>query len=224
MGSERPSEVLARQVRYWRDERRKLSAQGLANRLAEIGAPTLNRRSISKIENGERGVTLDEWLQLAHALAVPPLLLFLDLRQGADVRIADQVIVHPWLAWTWVVGEAPPVMTDRTVTRVEEFANAKHAVELYRHEARAANAVHHAQSSVRSAEFAGDQAALQAARGQYADALRELARCLDDMVENGGMEPPGLPREWVETMRSLKLLRYPDRVQIFEPRDGDDAG
>jgi transcriptional regulator with XRE-family HTH domain len=218
---ERPSQTLARHLRYWRKER-DLSAQALANRLAEMGAPTLNRRVISKIENGDRGVTLDEWLQLAHALAVPPPLLFLDLKSGSDVMIAGGVIVHPWLAWEWVVGEQAPVMTDHTITRVEEFSQAKQALMLYRREVKAANAVINAESDIAAAEYAKDREALRAARAQHAEALRGLARCLDDMVEND-MEPPAQPRARVDTMRSLKALKYPDRVQVHELRGSNDG-
>jgi transcriptional regulator with XRE-family HTH domain len=227
---ERPSEILARQVRYWR-ERRKLSAQALANRLAELGASALNRRVVSKIENGDRGVTVDEWLQLAHALAVPPPMLFLDLRQGSDVKIADEVVIHPHLAWQWVVGEIPPVVSSpwrppsgrRVVTRVEEFSQANHAIELYRFETKAVAAVRDTERLIRRAEYTDDQDALRAARSRHAEALHELARCLDDMVQND-IEPPALPGEWVEKMRSLKALKYPDRVRIFaEPDTDDDA-
>lgn len=219
----RPSEVLARQVRYWREKQRKLSAQGLADRLANLGAPHLNRRVISKIENGDRGVTVDEWLQLAHALAVPPPLLFLDLKSGADVRIADGVVIHPWLAWQWVVGEEPPVMSDRTVTRVEEFSRAKHAIELYRFEAAAAGAVLNATSELRRAEFVGDAERAQAARAQYAEALTELARCFNDMIRND-VKPPAVSQAWADDLRALGQLEYPDRLEIFDPGEFPDAG
>ena len=66
-----PTLNLQRQIRVWR-ERRNLSAQALADRIAKIGG-TLSRVAISKIENGDRGATVEEWLLLAHALAVPHL-------------------------------------------------------------------------------------------------------------------------------------------------------
>lgn len=212
-----PSEVLPRQLKRWRDER-KLSTQALADRLSELGS-ALNRRVISKIESGERGVSLDEWLQLAHALAVPPPLLLVDLKSGQDVAVAPGVVLHPWLVWEWVTGEEPPLVRasggGAFVSRVEEFGRAKTAIFLYRREANAANAVQNARSAMRAAEFAGDEAADKAARSQYADALKALAQVLDEMVENG-VEPPGKPREWIETIRSLELSRYPDRLAVHE--------
>ena len=214
-----PSEVLAREIRRWRAER-KLSAQDLANRLAELGSD-LNRRVISKIEKGERGVSIDEWLQLAHALAVPPPLLLLDLESGADVAVAPRATLHPWIVWEWITGAHPPPVSapegGAYVSRVEEFSRAKTAIYLYRHERAAAESVSRAATEIRAAEYTGDEARVQAARSTYVDALGELAKALDSMVENG-MTPPGKPAEWIETIRTLGLSQYPDRLVTVEGR------
>lgn len=223
MEDNQPSTVLAGQVRRWREER-NLSAQALANRLAEIGS-VLDRRAVSKIENGNRGVSLDEWLQLAHALAVPPPLLFVDLQSGADVAVAPGVSLHPWLVWGWVTGEHPPLVRSPEggglVTRVEEFSRAQESVYAYRREEAAADAVQAARRDVRTAEFAGDPAAVADARTRYADALRGLAGVFDEMVERG-MTPPGKPAEWIDDIRDLNLSRFPDRLVKFTP-DGADG-
>lgn len=217
----RPSEVLAAQVKAWRDQR-KLSAQGLADRIQALGG-SLSRVAISKIENGDRGVSLDEWLQLAHALAVPPPLLFVDLQSGADVAVAPGVVLHPWLVWEWATGEQPPLVRapegGAHVTRVEEFARAQDAIQLYRREGELGRAINQAQHDVRTAEFAGDSRAATGARVGYVEALRQLAEVLDQMVERG-MTPPGKPREWVDGIRELKLSRYPDRLVAMES-DGE---
>ncbi|MFI7044755.1 helix-turn-helix transcriptional regulator [Streptosporangium sandarakinum] len=216
--TERPSEVLARQVRAWR-ERRKLSAQDLANRIAEDDG-TLDRLAISKIENGKRGISLDEWLQLAYALAVPPPLLFLDLAGGGNVAIVPGAEVHPWLAWEWATGEEPPVTSSRRVKRVEEFNDAAAYVRVYREERVASEGVHKAQRAIWSAEYTESPEQLQAAKAQHVEALRGLAKVLNEMVERG-MNPPGKPREWVELMRNLDMLKYPEAVEIFEPDDDE---
>jgi transcriptional regulator with XRE-family HTH domain len=213
----KPSEILGRQLRRWRDER-KLTAQGLQDRLAEMGSD-LDRRAIAKIETGNRGVSLDEWLQLAHALAVPPPLLFLDLQSGQRVSVAANVYLHPWIVWEWVVGEhAPPVPSERggaLISRVEEFSRAKTAIHLYRAEEEASNAVSDAASAIRQAEYAGDEERLRAARTAHVEGLRALARTLDEMIENG-MTPPGKAADRIETIRALGLSRYPDRLVVFQ--------
>ena len=216
-----PSDVLARQVRHWRNERR-LSTQDLSNRLTELGTTKLNRRVISKIESGERGVTIDEWLQLAHALAVPPPLLLMDLDSGASVSIAPKVTLHPWIVWGWIAGEhASPVPSehgDALISRVEEFSRAARAVQLYRLEEKASDAVHNALSGIRTAEYTGEEQALKAARAAHIDALRELGRTFDSMIENE-MTPPGKPKKWVEAIREFKLSKYPDKLQIWTPQE-----
>jgi transcriptional regulator with XRE-family HTH domain len=217
-----PSEVLGRQVKRWRT-RRRLSAQDLANRATDIGATTLTRVAISKIEVAQRGVSLDEWLQLAHALAVPPPLLFLDLESGDDVQVAPAAVLHPWLVWEWVAGEIPPPMTDHSVARAAEFGDAKHVIHLYRYERAAADAVSRAEFDIRQAEYADDAAALREARTRHADALKELARCLDDMTNNG-VQAPGMPPDWVDAMRQLQLLKHPDKITVFRHRSEPDAG
>lgn len=218
----RPSEVLAEQVKAWRDQR-KLSAQGLADRIKELGG-SLSRVAISKIENGDRGVSLDEWLQLAHALAVPPPLLFVDLKSGADVAVAPGVVLHPWLVWEWATGNEPPLVRSPRggayVTRVEEFGRAQTAIDLYRSERKAASDVNNAESAIRSAEYVGDADELRAARAAHVEALRGLAEVLDLMVEHG-MAPPGKPARWIETIRSLGLSKHPDALIVHEAADGE---
>jgi transcriptional regulator with XRE-family HTH domain len=224
MSSNRPGEVLGRQVRRWRNER-NLSAQGLANRLTDIGSD-LDRRAVSKIENGSRGVSLEEWLHLAHALAVPPPLLFLDLQSGEKLQVAPNLALHPWIVWEWIVGEhASPVPSDRggaLVSRVEEFGRAKTAIQLYRFEEEARNAVHNASSAIRQAEYTGDEEQLRAAKSMRVEALKELAGALDGMIENG-MTPPGKSSEVIEAIRDLGLSKYPDQLVVFQGTSNDSA-
>lgn len=215
---EGPTEVLARQLRTWRGER-NLSAQGLAERIAELGG-NLSRVAISKIENGDRGVSLDEWLQLAHALAVPPPLLFLDLERGTPVRIAPAVELHPWLAWEWVVGDEPPIMSNRSVARVEEFGRAQTAIHLYREEVAALSAVDSAVRALRAAEYAEDADAVRTARSGHVEALQRLANVLDEMMEHG-MALPALSASRLDPIRSLGLSRYPDALVLFDPKAAD---
>ena len=208
----RPEKVVGKQLQRWR-ERRKLSGQALADRIAAEGGD-LGRMAISKIENGNRGVSLDEWLQLAYALAVPPPLLFLDLESGTPVKIVPNAPVHPWLAWQWAIGEEPPVTADNKVKRVEEFSDALTVIRLYRDEAIAADAVHAAETAIAAAEYADSGDQLRQARRQHADALKTLAAVLDEMVERD-VNPPGKPAVWIQLMQQLKLLKYPDRIQVF---------
>lgn len=215
----RPSEVLQNQLPVWR-KRRRLNQQQLADRIKEDGG-NLTRVAISKIETGDRSVSLDEWLQLAYALAVPPPLLFLDLFGGDQVAIVPGAEVHPWLAWGWVVGDGPPVTSNRRQTRTSEWSDARRFVRLYEREREAASEIYKADRELSTADYMGDQQRIQAARGQRVEAFRGLAKIFDEMVELE-MTPPGKPREWVELMRNLDMLKYPEAVEIFEPEPEDD--
>lgn len=209
-----PGEVIARQVKYWRG-RRKLSAQALADRIADDGG-TLDRPAIFKIENGKRGVSVEEWLQLAYALAVPPPLLFLDLASGGKVAIVPGAEVHPWGAWQWVAGDEPPLTSIRTSKRVAEWQNARLYVLLRRRASAAARAVEKADQALQVAEYTGNAEQIQAAKQEQIDAIRSLAAVYDEMVMNE-MTPGPTDREVVELMRSLGMLKHPEAVQIYEP-------
>jgi transcriptional regulator with XRE-family HTH domain len=217
--SETPSEVLARQIRVWRD-RRKLSAQAVSDRIAEHGGK-LSRVAISRIETGDRDVSLNEFLMLAHALSVPPALLLVDLKSGEHVAVMPDIAMHPWLVWQWASGQTPPlVVNDRggaILTRVEEFAQSQTAVGLYREEEDAANSVHHQFSNLRNAEYVGETRALEKARLRYIEALKQLAKVHDQMVEND-MEPPAKPAGWIKRIRENGLSKYPDRLAIWRPQ------
>jgi transcriptional regulator with XRE-family HTH domain len=219
-----PSEVLAKQVLVWR-KRRNLSVQALADRISDLGG-TLSRVAISRIENGNRSVSLDEWLLLAHVLAVPPVLLFVDLEGGGDVAIAPAVTLHPWLVWQWATGQEPPIVRrpgeGSLVTRVEEFGQALTARRLYREEESAANAVQDARALMRRAEFVGEPDAQAAARSAFIEALAMLAKLFDEMIENG-ITPPGKSPLWIERIRESGLSKYPERLTVYVA-PGDDDG
>jgi transcriptional regulator with XRE-family HTH domain len=96
-----PEDALARELARWRKVR-DLTAQQLADRIAERGG-NLSRQAISKIENGDRKVTLDEVATLAIALNVSPVLLAFPLGREDVVRILDQD-VPTWNAVRWWSG------------------------------------------------------------------------------------------------------------------------
>ncbi len=90
---ERPSRVVGRQLKRLR-ESRGLSAQRLADRCAELGAPEINRSVIANIESRRESVSIDEVSILAQALDVSPVQLFTAVEDEALIRapaVADRV-------------------------------------------------------------------------------------------------------------------------------------
>jgi transcriptional regulator with XRE-family HTH domain len=98
------------------------TAEQLAARCAEIGAPEITRSVIANIESGRRDqagrrrreVTVDELLKLSYALSVPPPFLFLPIQGRERLRITESVDMLPAQAVSWVVG-------DDTVNSYEVF-------------------------------------------------------------------------------------------------------
>lgn len=112
------SAVLAAQLAGMRERREGMSAAKLADRVKELGGK-LDRVAISKIENGARGVSLDEALILAAALDIAPLHLFLPLDDNANARIAPEIEVSARQARRWVRGQEPLPGMDERIFRTE---------------------------------------------------------------------------------------------------------
>lgn len=79
----------------------------LSDRMAGLGQP-LGITGLSKIENGKRGVELDELVALARALDVPPLLLIFPLGHEQAIEVLPSVTMGTWDAAAWFTGEAQP--------------------------------------------------------------------------------------------------------------------
>ncbi len=77
----------------------------LAERMAELGTP-MHHTVIAKIENGDRGVSVDDLVALAAALDVSPLRLLLPANRRDDVpglRLGAkaQHVISEGTAWRW---------------------------------------------------------------------------------------------------------------------------
>jgi transcriptional regulator with XRE-family HTH domain len=102
----RPSEVFAGRLRETR-QARGLSQAELARRLTDAGRP-MSKAALLRIESGERGLSLDEALALAHGLnAVAAHLL--SPPNGAFIALTDSFALdgsglRDWLRyglWSW---------------------------------------------------------------------------------------------------------------------------
>lgn len=77
----------------------------LSSRLTEAGRPIL-ASGLSKIEQGDRRVDVDDLVALAVALGVPPVLLLTD-PHAAVTELTGAVSAHTFDALLWHVGETP---------------------------------------------------------------------------------------------------------------------
>jgi transcriptional regulator with XRE-family HTH domain len=173
-----PSEAAAEELRRVRT-RKGWNQQQLADRLHELGAP-IDRATISKIETGDRRVTLDEVFWFAYALGVSPAALMLPRPYGSTVAVTPTTSLPSSRALDWLRGfffASESDQKDETPTfffeeRIEEDALAwQYYPELSKLRDEAAVAVRFAMS--------GDGSGLRVLLGfiqeEAADALRKLA-------------------------------------------------
>jgi transcriptional regulator with XRE-family HTH domain len=97
-----PSEAAAEELRRVR-MRKGWNQQQLADRLHELGAP-IDRATISKIETGDRRVTLDETFWFAYALGVSPAALVLPRPARSMVAVTPTTSVTALETLYWLRG------------------------------------------------------------------------------------------------------------------------
>ncbi len=100
------TQAVAERVRELRDKRR-LSAQALADRCEQLGWPTLDRTVIANLENGRRrSITIDELMVLALALDVALVHLLVPFDDDAEVEIAPALGAVPAVnVRAWIRGD-----------------------------------------------------------------------------------------------------------------------
>jgi transcriptional regulator with XRE-family HTH domain len=98
----RPSEVFADNLRGIR-ERRRWTQQDLADRLAELGAPT-DRATIARTETRQRGVSLDDAFLYAAAVGASPLTMTTVSAEGNPIAIAPNLHHTPYDTRDWIRG------------------------------------------------------------------------------------------------------------------------
>lgn len=161
-----PSQVLAERLARLRG-RRGWSARQLAERLEELGYP-LSRVTIAKIENRQRGVSLDDAVALAAALDVPPACLIFPVGEEEPAQLTPEVELTWWQAASWLAGrplpEADRVFHQRAAAPLDDYVRVFEA----------ATEAHVAGLKV---EWVGEEDR-EAARQAYLDALEDLATCL----------------------------------------------
>lgn len=179
--SNTPEQHVSAEVKRWRN-RRQLSADALAKRVARFGG-RLSRQAISKIENGERGVSLNEVLLLAAALAVPPPLLFMPLDSAEPIAVTPTQRLLPSEAWEWLAGDLG--FGDFG----DEWSEARRGVRLHQALRHAQGQWGEAELEFRVASASGNASRIAKAQERRADALREMAKALEALMEEGLIHP-----------------------------------
>jgi transcriptional regulator with XRE-family HTH domain len=136
--------VVAREVRRHRD-RRRLSAQQLADRTAEFGM-AIPRNVLANLESGRREtITVAEVLVLAAVLGVSPMELICPVGYDAEIEILPGRKMDPLQASRWVDGQlildgtgptsdlrAPSLGEESGISLIEQYAAVLD--EVYKHD------------------------------------------------------------------------------------------
>jgi transcriptional regulator with XRE-family HTH domain len=198
------AEVFRKGLRAYR-ERRGLRQQDLIDLLARDHGVKMDRATLTRMESGDRRVTLEEAVLLAVALDVPLPLLLLPIDDETDVALTPTVRVYPWLAWEWMRGREPlPTSTLRDWHPVVQ------PLWLYDGVREAQKTAQKADHKLRHAEYVGDEEPTKAARESYADALSQLASALTTMRQAGLPVEGLLPDKFRADMDKLGLLKGED--------------
>ena len=105
MTSTQPSDIAGSRIKEWR-RRRNVTAEELATRCAELGAPEITAAVIANIETGRRdkatgkrrrNITLEELYVISEALGVAPLSLLVESDPVAEVAMyANRMLRGPF--------------------------------------------------------------------------------------------------------------------------------
>jgi transcriptional regulator with XRE-family HTH domain len=104
---------VARRVRDLR-ERHAFTQAGLAEKLANFGMP-IDRSAIARLENGKRGVSLEEAVRLAFVLNVAPVHLLVDPDGDEAITPVPGAELTPSEARAWIRGQRPMMWQDPRV-------------------------------------------------------------------------------------------------------------
>lgn len=199
----RPNEVFAWQVARFR-KAREMTTADLAEKVRELSGERMHATTITKIEQGDRKVTVNELFWFAAALNVPPALLLLPLGSAPRVEVTTQSVIHPHLALDWLAGDESLASTDRMSIGGRDYYEALEPIRLHRALRRAQNDAGLAYSNLQRAQYVGDDKALAEARATLADVFEGLARVLASM-RRAREEPPRMPDEYLEEAKRMGI-------------------
>lgn len=193
--------VLAEGVRHHR-KRRGMSAQDVADACSALGYD-VPRSVLANLETGRReSVSVVEWLVLAAALQVPPLLLLFPLGRRPEIEPLPDTVVSPWAALGWaehgrLEGVEEPFTED--AISIAEFRRHEEFTSMWAQSRRDAMRVRELLAkSPDELEKLGEDAAELRLELSNQERLEERAATMLGQVRRtlrrAGLTPPELPR------------------------------
>jgi transcriptional regulator with XRE-family HTH domain len=195
--------TVAEEIRRYRLARR-LSAQQLADRCAELGMP-IRRSVLANLENGRRdAITIAELLVLAHALDVSPILLVFPVGRRDEVEALPGRSLPTWDAALWLSGTA---RLQETATGLDvEWAGPDDVIPLYeRHEQLVFEWLRRPWEAIWAETEEGEKQAIAQMRDEY---IKDLYR-VRAVMRDQGLIPPELPDDLAHIDRDSSLKAGP---------------
>lgn len=221
--SKRASDLVGAEIRRRRLDL-DLTAEQLAAKCAEIGAPELSTAVIANIETGRRNketgerrrdITVEELLILANVLDTSPLTLLMP-EPGTDLAVTPELVIHAHQVVLWLSGERPAA--GLPTVRFE-----KHTARVRWHRAvyDAERSAKRADQTSRWARKNGDEEAadrhLEESRGH----VKDMADVLNSMIA-AGVEPPLIDPGWAQLMVTRGWVKDPDAIRTVDLSDLDE--
>ena len=164
----------------------------------------LDRAAISRIENGQRKVSVEDLLTLAAALSVPPtVLLFPPYEQYVDV--APGLRIPPHEGWRWLAGAAP--LDNRAI---EQWARSRAPLSIWEELFARREEVASADAELAYARHIKDEdllsIALQRKRRVYEDLYRSTQAAIRQ-----GISTPRWSDEVIDEWKAMGFAWPPDQ-------------
>lgn len=214
------SDVVAEQVLEFR-RRRGWSADQLAATCYAVGAGHLTTSVIANIETGRRSspsaprrrsVTVDELLELAYALGVPPIALLVPAQRSEPISVTHSVSAEREDVLLWVTGQSPLRDAFETPETSAFFSATTQPLRFLEGVAEAKAALIATSRRSRSLEYLDDRARLPKALRAHHEAAERLLTLLDEAAAGGYSVPP-VDMSIVEMVQQVGL-DWPSWVSI----------
>jgi len=217
--------VIAESVRHHR-KLRGMSAQQLADACSELGYAGMTRSVIANLETGARdSLSVPEWLILARALGVPPLLLLYPLgRTEERIEVLPGVELSPWEGLVYAETGCHPANGITEDTTIALFRNHDSGVRQWRRASAELRDIERALAGESQAVKKPRHPSLRDSDPNPADDPRHLAAARTSLAANVDLQVQGI-RLMRNAIRGLGLTppQLPPGLRYLDAGDSDGA-
>lgn len=198
--SDEVARTIGRQVRRYRD-RAGMSAQRLADELAELGAP-MERSVLAGLENGRRRtVSVAELIAFGKVLDVAPLALVYPVEDEDPIEVLPGQFADVVAASKWFAGDTPFPDEAEGLTEAQQWAWADDAAalsQLRKHDRYVQLMLTFLAAGRKASAVVPYDPQVSGELNSVADVVARAVRASRDALRARGLTPPPLPPEFVD--------------------------